>query len=62
MRLREATETARKHVRVSILFSTSVDESGQVRDEQVVVGNHQQVDMMFPIAVIRSLERKDFVV
>ena len=25
-----------------------------------VVGNYQQVDMMFPVAVLRSVEWKDF--
>ena len=54
-------------MRVSIVFTASVDDSGQVPDEYVVelafvVGNHQQVDMMFPFAVFRSVEWKDFVV
>ena len=39
---------------------------GAARDEQVVelafvVGNHQQVDMIFPVAVFRSVEWEDFV-
>ena len=35
-RLREAVETVRADVRVSIVFSASIDESGQVSDEQVM--------------------------
>ena len=44
-RLREAVETVRADVRVSIVFSATMNESGQVPDEQVMklafaVGNH----------------------
>ena len=35
-RLREAIEAVRAHVHVAIVFGASVDESGQVPDEQVV--------------------------
>ena len=49
-----------------LIIRATGDESGQVPDEQVVklafvVGNHQQVDM-FPLAVLRSVEREDFIV
>ena len=55
-RLREAIQAVRTHVRVSMMFSACMNESEQVPDESVVkrafvVGNHQQVDMMFPVAV-----------
>ena len=54
-------------MRISIVVSVAVDESEHVHDEQIVkfafaVGNHQQVDAMFPIAMLRSVERKDFAV
>ena len=54
-------------MRVAIVFSASMDESGQVPNEMVMklafaVGNHQQVDVMFPVAVLRSVQREDCVV
>ena len=50
-----------------LIIRVARDENGQAPDEQVVklafvVGNHQQVDMMFPVAVFRSVDWKDFVV
>ena len=50
-----------------LIVRAARDESGQIPDEQVVklafvVGNRQQVDMMFPLAMFRSLEWEDFVV
>ena len=66
-RLREAIQAVKTLVRVAFVFSTSMNESGQDLDEQVVklafvVGNHQKVDMMFPVAVLRRVEWKDFAV
>ena len=66
-RLREAIQAVRAHVRVAMVFSSSMDESGQVPDEKVVelafvVCNHQRVDMMFPITMLRSVEWEDFIV
>ena len=54
-------------MRVSIVFSATMNESGQVPDEHVMelafaVGNHEQVDVIFSIAVFRGVERKYFVV
>ena len=66
-RLREAVETVRADVSVSIVFSATIDESGQVPDEQVMkfafdVRNHQQVDVIFSVPVFGGVERKYFIV
>ena len=66
-RLPEAVQAVRTHVCVAIVLSAAGDESGQVPDEQVVKlafadGNHQQVDVMLPVAVLGCVEWKDFVV
>ena len=55
------------HVRVAMVFSAAIDESWHVPDEIVmeltfVIWNHQQVYMMFPVSVLGSTERTDFVV
>ena len=49
------------------MVGTAKDESGKVPDEKVVklafvVGDHQQVDMMFHISVIESVECEKFIV
>ena len=54
-------------MRVAIVFSASMDESGQLPNEKVIKhafadGNHQQVDVMLHAAVLRSVEQEDFVV
>ena len=54
-------------MRVAIVFSESLDESRYVPDEKilelaVVVWNHQQVYVLFPVAVFRGIEWKDSVV
>ena len=54
-------------MRVAIVFSASMDESGQVPNEMVMklafaLGNYQQVDVMFPVAVLSSVQREDCVV
>ena len=66
-RLRKAIEIVRTDLSLYMWLSATSDESGKVTDEQVVelafvVGNPQQVDMLLPIAVLPSVEWKDFVV
>ena len=52
---------------MSMLLSATMNASGQVPDQQVMelafdVGNHQQVDVIFSVAVFRGVERKYFFV
>ena len=52
---------------VAIVYSASIDESDQVPDEKVVklafiVEYHQQVYVMFPVAVLGGIERENFII